>query len=227
MTHSKLSSRQLQILEVIRQSIDERGYAPTVREIGQAVGLASPSTVKHHLDALEEHGMLNRAPGTPRAIDVRDSKPSESDPLPPVFSGVPTASIIEIPAIHAEGDTAVVPLVGRVAAGAPITADQHVDDYFSLPTRLTGGGHLFVLEVSGDSMVDAAICDGDFVVVRSQPDATDGDIVAASLDDEATIKVLSHSDGHRWLLPRNDDYSPIQGDHATILGKVVTVIRPL
>lgn len=223
MTLRPLSERQLQILEVIQQSVNERGYAPSVREIGEAVGLASPSTVKHHLDVLEQHGALARQAGTPRAIDLRSS-----DTEPPTDkAGAVTAVTVEVPVVTAEGDATAVPLVGRIAAGAPITAEQAVEDYFALPTRLTGGGQLFVLEVVGDSMIDAAICDGDFVVVRSQPSAEDGEIVAAAIDDEATVKVLSHTGGHRWLLPRNENFSPIPGDHATILGKVVTVIRPL
>lgn len=228
MSERPLSSRQQEILEVVRRSVAERGYPPSVREIGQEVGLASPSTVKHHLDALEKRGLIQRRPGSPRALDLRGA--AENRRLVPQeeSSGTPmTSTVIEIPVNLAEGDTASVPLVGRIAAGSPITAEQAVEDVFSLPTRITGGGKLFVLEVHGDSMVEAAICDGDYVVVRSQPSANDGEIVAAMLDEEATVKVLSHEGGHRWLLPRNADYSPIEGDHATILGKVVAVIRAL
>jgi SOS-response transcriptional repressor, LexA len=120
-----------------------------------------------------------------------------------------------------------VPLVGRIAAGSPITAEQHVEDVFELPTSLTGRGDLFMLEVRGESMVDAGILDGDYVVVRAQATAEDGQVVAAMIDGEATVKVLSHTGGHVWLMPRNTDYSPIPGDEATVLGRVVTVIRSL
>lgn len=221
MSEKPLSARQAQILDVVRESIEKTGYPPSVREIGQLVGLASPSTVKHHLDALERRGLLSRSPGLPRALDLHVSSYKESSDKPP------TSSLIEVPVTTSEGDTTVAPLVGRIAAGAPITAEQAVEDYFSLPSRLTGHGQLFVLEVRGDSMIEGAICDGDFVVVRAQNTANDGEIVAALLDDEATVKVLSHRDGHRWLLPMNAEYSPILGDQATILGKVVTLIRAL
>lgn len=211
-----LTWRQKQIVEVVRRSIHERGYPPSVREIGHAVGLASPSTVKHHLDALERAGILQRDAGRPRAIDLRGEQAGASVPSP-----------LTIPVALAESDSVVAPLVGRVAAGAPVTAEQLVEDTFALPVRFTGTGKLFVLEVSGDSMIDAAICDGDFVVVRVQPTADNGTIVAAMIEGEATIKVFSRREGHVWLLPRNDDYAPIPGDKAVILGRVVTVIRSL
>jgi len=130
-----------------------------------------------------------------------------------------------------DGDAVAVPLVGRIAAGSPILAEQDITDVMALPRRLTGEGELFMLEVHGDSMIEAAICDGDWVVVRSQPDAANGEIVAAMVEDvdgaSATVKVLSRRDGHQWLLPRNSSYAPIDGDHATIMGKVVTVLRSL
>ena len=135
-----------------------------------------------------------------------------------------------IPGVE-DGDAVAVPLVGRIAAGTPILAEQDVTDVMALPRRLTGEGELFMLEVHGDSMIEAAICDGDWVVVRSQPDAANGEIVAAMIEDvdgaSATVKVLSRRDGHQWLLPRNSSYPPIDGDHATIMGKVVTVLRAL
>jgi repressor LexA len=118
-----------------------------------------------------------------------------------------------------------VPLLGRIAAGAPITAEEHLEDTFILPEQLVGSGTLFMLEVQGDSMIDAAICDGDFVVVRQQSTAENGEIVAAMLGDEATVKVLKRTPGQVWLLPQNRLYSPIDGNEATILGKVVTVLR--
>lgn len=203
-----LSARQREILRMVEASIEQNGYAPSVREIGEHVGLASPSTVKYHLDALVKKGYLQRLAGRPRTLDLRTAAAASKK-------------------VTTDEETNVVPLVGRIAAGAPILAEQAVEDYFSLPSRLTGRGQLFALEVHGDSMVEAAICDGDYVIVRSQPTAEEGEIVAAMIDDEATVKVLSHSDGHRWLLPRNSDYGPIQGDEAVILGKVVTVIRSI
>lgn len=224
MTPPKLTARQRQILEVVREAIARQGYPPSLREIGRAVNLTSPSTVKHHLDSLQEAGYIQRDAGRPRAIDLREPASPTAQRAPQVEH---PAGGIQIPVSLAEGDCVSAPLVGRIAAGAPITAEQRVDDVFTLPTRLTGTGELFVLEVSGDSMMDAAICDGDFVVVRSQPDADNGTIVAAMIDGEATVKVFSRIDGHVWLLPRNDDYAPIPADGATILGRVVTVIRAL
>ncbi len=212
-----LSKRQQQILDVVRSSVEARGFPPSMREIAAAVGLSSVSTVKHHLDALEEAGFIMRDARRPRAIELR----SEGAAKKPDLAGY------AVPVTVAEGECVSAPLVGRIAAGSPITAEQSVEDVFSLPTRVTGTGKLFVLEVSGDSMIDAAICDGDFVVVRSQQTAENGTIVAALIEGEATVKVFSQTDGHVWLLPRNDDYAPIPGDQATILGRVVTVIRAL
>lgn len=222
METSRITTRQSQILEVVQANIDRYGYPPSVREIGQMVGLASPSTVKHHLDTLEKMGLLERVAGRPRALRTQATQDSAAA-LPQQQSTVS----IEVPVVIAEGQTADIPLVGRIAAGAPITAEQNVEDVFSLPTRLTGSGNLFVLEVSGDSMIDAAICDGDFVVIRSQSTASNGEIVAAMLDGEATVKVWSMKDGSPWLLPRNQNYSPIPAEHAVILGRVVTVVRAL
>lgn len=211
-----LTERQEQILETVRKSIRERGYPPSVREIGKAVGLASPSTVKHHLDTLEELGHLERDPGRPRALEVkRRRKPDKPKGAYPVAVAL------------AEGNTVAAPLVGQIAAGAPITAEQHVEDVFTLPTHVTGTGEVFALKVNGDSMMDAAILDGDYVIVRSQQNADNGTIVAALIDGEATVKVFSNQDGHPWLLPKNPAYAPIPADDAVILGRVVTVIRSL
>ncbi|WRS29437.1 transcriptional repressor LexA [Actinomycetaceae bacterium MB13-C1-2] len=215
---TRITPRQSQILDVVQDNIEKYGYPPSVREIGERVGLASPSTVKHHLDALEKLGLLERVAGRPRAL-----RSTEHSPQPDSQAATP----IEIPVSHAEGDASDVPLVGRIAAGAPITAEQNVEDVFSLPTRLTGTGQLFVLEVHGDSMVEAAICDGDFVVVRAQRTANNGEIVAAMIEDEATVKVWSLTSDGAWLLPRNEDYQPIPAEHAVILGRVVTVVRAL
>ncbi len=213
-----LSQRQLSILDVIQRSVSTRGYPPSMREIGDAVGLASLSSVTHQLNQLELSGYLRRDPNRPRALEVlieiqrapEDVTTGDQDSFHP---GVQV------------GDAAMVPLVGRIAAGVPITADQQIDEIFPLPRQLVGQGELFMLKVVGESMIDAAICDGDWVVVRQQKTAENGEIVAAMLDNEATVKVLRKRDGHTWLLPRNSNFEPIVGDFADILGKVVAVLR--
>jgi repressor LexA len=213
---TSLSDKQLAILDVIQRSVSARGYPPSMREIGDAVGLSSLSSVTHQLGQLELSGYLRRDPNRPRAMEVLIDLPSiegGADDAPET-----TVSI---------GDAVMVPLVGRIAAGIPITADQQIDEVFPLPRQLTGKGELFMLKVVGESMIDAAICDGDWVVVRQQKTAENGDIVAAMLDNEATVKVFRQRDGHTWLLPRNSNFEPILGDHAEILGKVVTVLRSL
>ncbi|GAB3278628.1 transcriptional repressor LexA [Microbacterium lacusdiani] len=207
-----LSDKQLAILEVIQRSIQTKGYPPTMREIGDAVGLKSLSSVTHQLGQLELSGYLRRDPGKTRAMEVLIDLPGQS--AENLDAGMPTV-----------GDAAMVPLVGRIAAGVPITADQQVEEIFPLPRQLVGKGELFMLKVSGESMIDAAICDGDWVVVRVQNTAENGDIVAAMLDGEATVKVFRQRDGHTWLLPRNSAFEPILGDEAVVLGKVVAVMR--
>ncbi|MGI9197070.1 MAG: transcriptional repressor LexA [Candidatus Nanopelagicales bacterium] len=209
-----LTRRQRDILDVIRRTVDERGYPPSVREIGEAVGLTSPSSVAHQLGVLEKKGMLRRDPHRPRALVVSDPD-----------AGAAPVEVDATGSGDARPDAAYVPVLGRIAAGGPILAEEAVETVFPLPREVVGDGELFLLRVVGDSMVDAAICDGDWVVVRRQPTADNGEIVAALLDDEATVKTLSRRDGHTWLMPHNPAYSPIDGDHATILGKVVTVIR--
>lgn len=216
---TSLSDKQLAILDVIQRSVSARGYPPSMREIGDAVGLSSLSSVTHQLNQLELSGYLRRDPNRPRAMEVLIDLPS-IDPSGDDAGTVESAG----PSI---GDAVMVPLVGRIAAGIPITADQQVDEVFPLPRQLTGKGELFMLKVVGESMIDAAICDGDWVVVRQQKTAENGDIVAAMLDTEATVKVFRQRDGHTWLLPRNSNFEPILGDHAEILGKVVTVLRAL
>ncbi|GAA3665749.1 transcriptional repressor LexA [Microbacterium marinilacus] len=207
-----LSEKQLAILEVIQRSIQSKGYPPTMREIGDAVGLKSLSSVTHQLGQLELSGYLRRDPGKTRAMEVLIDLPGQA--AENLDAGVPSV-----------GDAAMVPLVGRIAAGVPITADQQVEEIFPLPRQLVGKGELFMLKVSGDSMIDAAICDGDWVVVRVQNTAENGDIVAAMLDGEATVKVFRQRDGHTWLLPRNSAFEPILGDEAVVLGKIVAVMR--
>lgn len=207
-----LSEKQLAILEVIQRATARHGYPPSMREIGDAVGLKSLSSVTHQLNQLELSGYLRRDPGKTRALEVLIDLPGHAAENPDTVS----------PAL---GDAALVPLVGRIAAGIPITAEQQVEEIFPLPRQLVGKGDLFMLKVSGESMIDAAICDGDWVVVRSQSNAENGEIVAAMLDDEATVKTFRRRDGHTWLLPRNSAFEPIVGDNAVILGKVVAVLR--
>ena len=226
-----LDKRARAVYEAVRAAIATHGYPPSLREIGEQVGLTSPSSVKHQLDKLERLGLVRRDPNRPRAMEVvsADNGPSGRATTP----GSAHVSSLDSPSVPGveDGDAVAVPLVGRIAAGAPILAEQEVTDVMALPRRLTGEGELFMLEVHGDSMIEAAICDGDWVVVRSQPDAANGEIVAAMIEDvdgaSATVKVLSRRDGHQWLLPRNSSYAPIDGDRATIMGKVVTVLRAL
>jgi repressor LexA len=187
--------------------------------------------VTHQLSQLEKLGYLRRDPKRPRAMEVLmpltldGGTPKGAGPsVPATLRGAGGGTVTELPTAM---DTAMVPLVGRIAAGGPILADQLVEDVMPLPRQLVGQGELFMLRVAGDSMVDAAICDGDWVVVRRQADAVNGDIVAALLDDEATVKTFRQRDGHTWLLPQNTQYEPILGDHATIMGKVVSVLRSL
>ncbi|GAA4733149.1 transcriptional repressor LexA [Isoptericola chiayiensis] len=218
----RLTARQRRVLETIRDSVESRGYPPTMREIGEAVGLASPSSVKHQLTTLERKGYLRRDPHRPRAMEVvdPDTGRTASTDAPPA-APTPDGEGSETPA------PSYVPLVGRIAAGGPILAEQVVEDVFPLPRQLVGDGELFLLKVAGDSMVEAAICDGDWVVVRRQNVAEQGEIVAAMIDGEATVKTFKQIDGHTWLLPQNDAYSPIAGDEAQVLGRVVAVLRSL
>ena len=210
----RLTPRQRDILAVIRSTVEERGYPPSVREIGEAVGLTSPSSVAHQLGVLERKGLLRRDANRPRALVVADD------------TSTSTAATADITGIgDATPAAAYVPVLGRIAAGGPILAEEAVETVFPLPREIVGEGELFLLRVVGDSMIDAAICSDDWVVVRRQPTADNGEIVAALLDDEATVKTLQRREGHTWLLPHNPAYSPIDGDHATILGKVVSVIR--
>jgi repressor LexA len=208
-----LSDKQIAILETIQRAVSTHGYPPSMREIGDAVGLSSLSSVTHQLNQLELSGYLRRDPNRPRALEVL----IELEPSGGVVSDNPTPV----------GDAAMVPLVGRIAAGIPITAEQQIDEVFPIPRQLVGKGDLFMLKVVGDSMIDAAICDGDWIVVRQQKTAENGDIVAAMLDDEATVKVFQQRDGHTWLLPRNSAFAPILGDYAELLGKVVAVLRAI
>ena len=201
---AELSPRQRKILEVIQESVADRGYPPSIREIGQAVGLTSTSSVAHHLTMLENKGVLHRYAKRPRAVGMVQADEQQK---------------LEKPVY--------VPLVGQIAAGVPILAEQSIEDIYPLPKEIVGEGTLFLLKVVGDSMIDAAIAPGDWVVVRQQPDADNGDVVAAMLDGEATVKTLRRKNGHVWLMPENPAYEPIPGDQAELLGKVVAVLRRL
>ena len=218
-----LTWRQRKVLQVIRDSVQKRGYPPSMREIGEAVGLTSTSSVSYQLSTLQKKGYLHRDVGRPRTVEVRlpghpairPEQGKDGEPEAPITDG------LDIPSQEAT----YVPLVGRIAAGIPILAEEQVEDVFPLPRQLVGDGTLFLLKVAGDSMINAAIADGDWVVVRQQEDAENGEIVAAMVEGEATVKTLKRSDGHAWLMPHNPAYTPILGDDATILGKVVAVLR--
>jgi repressor LexA len=206
-----LTARQRRILDYIRDTVDKRGYPPTVREIGEAVGLVSPSSVAYQMGVLQRKGYLRKDPNRPRAVDVRPMSELEADDEEAVRAARPAPAFV--------------PVLGRIAAGGPILAEQSVEAVFPLPREIVGEGTLFLLQVKGDSMLDAAICDGDWVVVRQQPNATNGEIVAAMIDGEATVKTYRFRDGHIWLVPHNPAFEPIPGDDATIMGKVVAVLR--
>jgi len=203
---SDISDRQREILDLITSTVQRRGYPPSVREIGEAVGLSSPSTVHSHLSALVEAGFLRRDPTKPRAIEVVDPSDEYELRRAPVRD---------------------VPLVGRIAAGSPILAEQDIEEIFPLPTEFVGNDPVFMLRVHGDSMIDAGILDGDLVVVRRQPDATNGEIVAALIGgEEATVKRLRKESGRVVLLPENPAYEPIVLDSdVEIIGRVVAVLR--
>ncbi|MGN9914677.1 transcriptional repressor LexA [Phytohabitans sp. LJ34] len=203
---STLNARQQRILAAIRDWVVRYGYAPSTREIGDAVGLASTSSVSRHLRVLEDMGFLRRGRTATRPVDVR------------LFLGAGESE-------RRDPATVGVPLVGSIAAGTPILAEEMAEETLTLPRDLVGKGNLFSLRVRGDSMIDAAICDGDIVVVRQQHEAYNGDIVAAVIDEEATVKVYRRRGGHVLLEPRNPAYDVIDGDRAVVLGRVVSVLR--
>jgi repressor LexA len=212
-----LTWRQRKVLQVIRESVQRRGYPPSMREIGEAVGLTSTSSVSYQLSTLQSKGYLRRDAGRPRTVEVRLPGHPAVRPEPDIDDDAP----MDI----ASQEAAYVPLVGRIAAGGPILAEESIEDIFPLPRQIVGEGNLFLLKVVGDSMINAAIADGDWVVVRQQPVAENGDIVAAMLEGEATVKTFKRSADHIWLMPHNPAYAPIPGDEAEILGKVVAVLR--
>ncbi len=217
MATGKLSKRQMAIYEYICSYSDEHGYPPSVREIGAAVGLASPSTVHMHLKALEQKGLINRDPKKPRTIEVVE-KQSE-----------PQTSEVKLADVSQDLDNNVIslPLVGRVAAGTPILAEQNVEETLSLPTSIVGDASSFILRVRGESMVNAGIYDGDYIVVKEQKDAHNGEIVVALIDDSATVKTFYREKDRIRLQPENDTMSPIYADNPVILGKVTALIRSI
>ena len=197
-----LSARQQEIYDFIQTSLKANGYAPSIREIGDSVGLKSTASVQYQLEQLVEKGLIRRGEAKGRAMqNAPQDEPTNLD------------------------RTTQIPLVGRIAAGGPILAEQNVEETYPLPESIVGKGELFMLQVVGESMINAAICDGDYVVIRSQKDALNGEIVAAMIDGEATVKTFSKKGGHIWLLPANDDFAPIDGDNCEILGKVTAVLR--
>jgi repressor LexA len=217
-----LTPRQQRILAHLKDFMERRGYPPSMREIGDAVGLTSSSSVAHQLKVLEEKGFVRRDPNRPRALEVF---------LPELMAARRSISAADDTSFDETGvgdavpAAAYVPVLGRIAAGGPILAEEQIEDVFPLPKQLVGDGQLFLLEVRGESMIDAAICDGDYVVIRQQPTANNGEIVAAMIEGEATVKTFQRTDGKVWLLPHNEAFEPIDGTHATILGKVTAVLR--
>jgi repressor LexA len=217
-----LTWRQRKVLQIIRESVQQRGYPPSMREIADAVGLASTGSVAYQLSTLQKKGYLRSDSGRPRTVEVRlpghppvrpepDREEDEAD-------GVRGVDIASQEAVY-------VPVVGRIAAGGPVLAEEAIDDVYPLPRQLVGTGSLFILRVAGDSMIGAAIADGDQVVVRQQGEADSGDIVAAMIDGEVTVKTFKRSGRQVWLMPHNPAYTPVPGDDAVILGRVVAVIR--
>lgn len=211
-----LTDRQRRILEVIQDAVVLRGYPPSIREIGDAAGLQSTSSVAYQLKELEKKGFLRRDPNKPRAVDLRHlprtgRKSNKQDANVPEEAAAPRY----------------IPVVGQIAAGNPILAEENVTEYFPLPSELVGDGDLYLLQVVGESMRDAGILDGDWVAVRTQPVAEEGQFVAALIDGEATVKEFHQDSTGVWLLPHNDAFSPIKGDEAEIMGLVVSVFRKL
>lgn len=214
---STLSDRQRRILQVIQDAVVLRGYPPSIREIGDATGLQSTSSVAYQLKELEKKGFLRRDPNKPRAVDLRHLQQTTKPKRKTLQQDTPEDAT---PARF-------VPVLGQIAAGAPILAEENVDTYYPLPSDLLGDGDVFMLQVVGESMRDAGILNGDWVVVRSQPVAEEGEFVAALLDGEATVKEFHRDSTGVWLLPHNDAFAPIKGDNAEIMGRVISVFRTL
>jgi len=219
-----LTPRQQRILEHLRDFMERRGYPPSMREIGEAVGLTSSSSVAHQLKVLEEKGFVRRDPNRPRALEVFLP---EAIAQRRAVSSADETSYDETGMGDAMPAATYVRMLGRIAAGGPILAEENLETVFPLPQELVGGGELFMLEVKGESMIDAAICDGDYVVIKQTQTAENGEIVAALIDGEATVKTFQRKNGQVWLLPHNAAFEPIDGTHASILGKVTAVLRKL
>lgn len=201
----KISTRQQAILEFIKNEVKDKGYPPSVREIGEAVGLASSSTVHGHLERLEKKGLIRRDPTKPRAIEILDGTTGD---------GAFAVSVSRVP------------LIGRVTAGLPITATENIEDYFPLPSNFVGDHNVFMLSVIGESMIDAGIRNGDYVIVRQQQTANNGEIVVAMTeDDEATVKTFYKEKDHIRLQPENPTMEPLRLKNVSILGKVIGVFR--
>ncbi|WP_166985086.1 transcriptional repressor LexA [Canibacter zhoujuaniae] len=225
-----LKKRTQAVLDYITEYVGAHGYAPSLREIGIHCDLNSLASVSHQIKVLEVGGYIRRAQGRSRALEIIDTeatadttsnlttKPQQRPTVDPAHNEQTSVALLR------ESFT-MVPLLGQIAAGVPITAEEQVEDTMPLPKSLVGEGNIFMLRVVGDSMIDAAICNGDYVVIREQADAQNGEIVAAMLDGEATVKTFRRRDGHLWLLPQNSAYEPILGDTAQILGKVIAVFR--
>lgn len=229
-TLESLSPRQRRILEVIHDAVMLRGYPPSIREIGDATGLQSTSSVAYQLKQLEEKGFLRRDPNKPRAVDVRHFPGADDSKKPGRKAGSAKETVEAVTGDIPEEASAptYIPVVGRIAAGSPITAEENIDTYFPMPDDIVGNGELYMLQVVGDSMQDAGILNGDWVIIRSQSVAEEGEFVAALLDgEEATVKEFHRDSSGVWLLPHNEAYSPIKGDEAEIMGKVVSVFRKL
>ncbi|APT84913.1 transcriptional repressor LexA [Corynebacterium aquilae] len=218
---SSLSDRQRRILEVIHDAVLLRGYPPSIREIGDATGLQSTSSVAYQLRELEKKGFLKRDANKPRAVNVKNLPAEKQKP------GRKTVKAPEVSEGEAASQPAYIPVVGRIAAGNPILAEQHVEEYFPMPVEIVGDGELYMLQVVGESMQDAGILDGDWVIVKSQKVAQQGDFVAAMIDGEATVKEFHKDSTGVWLLPHNTQFDPIPANEAEILGRVVSVMRKL
>lgn len=202
MAYGKISTKQKEILEYIKQEILNKGYPPAVREICEAVNLKSTSSVHSHLETLEKNGYIRRDPTKPRAIEIIDDN-----------FNLTRREVVNVP------------VVGRVAAGEPILAVENIDNYFPIPAEFMPNAESFILKVKGESMVNAGIFDGDQILVKKQPDAMNGDIVVALIDDEATVKTFYKEDGYFRLQPENDTMDPIIVEDCSILGKVFGVFR--
>lgn len=216
MARGKLGKRQLAIYDFIRSYSSEHGYPPSVREIGAAVGLASPSTVHMHLKVLEEQGLIRRDSKKPRTIEVVSKQDEASH-----------ADRLASPSQDVDEGTIALPLVGRVAAGVPVLAEQNVEETLRLPTAIVGDASSFVLRVRGESMINAGIFDGDYIVVKEQHDAHNGEIVVALIDDSATVKTFYRERDRVRLQPENDTMEPIYAENPVILGRVTALIRSI